>query len=114
LSTKSIKRGPHVRADTVSRRDHAKDNFDRLCEQLSSRAACKTIVQLLSLAHERTCEAELAHALEQDLADGRLPDLDELRSRFAPDPAAVPQVHVQLASLRDYEALLTLDQEMTA
>ena len=103
-----------VYRDQLFPREAYRLTFDRLCEHLSSRAACKTMVELLSLAHERTCEAELAHALEQDLADGRLPDLDELRSRFAPDPAAVPQVHVQLASLRDYEALLTLDQEMTA
>ncbi len=103
-----------VYRDQLFPREAYRLTFDRLCEQLSSRAACKTTVELLSLAHERACKAELAHALEQNLADGRLPDLDELRSRFAPDPAAVPQVHVQLTSLRDYEALLTLSQEMTA
>ena len=88
--------------------------FDRLCEQLSPRAACKTMVELLSLAHERTCEAQLAQALEQCLAQGELPDLDALRLRFSPDPAGLPQVHVQLASLSDYEALVNLDMEIAA
>ncbi|WP_052369425.1 hypothetical protein [Paraburkholderia caledonica] len=69
------------------------------------------MVELLSLAHERACEAQLAQALVQYLADGQPPDLDELRWRFAPDPATVSQVHVRLASLRDYEALLHLDME---
>ncbi|CAD6559727.1 hypothetical protein LMG28727_06946 [Paraburkholderia kirstenboschensis] len=103
-----------VYRDQLFPREAYRLTFDRLCEQLSARAACKTMVELLSLAHERTCEAQLAQALEQYLADGQLPDLDELRSRFAPDPATVPQVHVRLASLRDYEALLHLDMETTS
>ena len=88
--------------------------FDRLCEQLSPRAACKTMVELLSLAHERTCEAQLAEVLSQCLAQGKLPDLDALRSRFCPDPARLPEVCVQLASLSDYEALLDPDMEVLA
>jgi hypothetical protein len=86
--------------------------FERLCEQLPSRTACKTMVELLSLAHERTCEAQLAQALEQCLAQGQLPDLNLLRARFAPDPGLLPQVHVQLASLRDYEALVDRQAEV--
>lgn len=88
--------------------------FDRLCEQLPPRAACKTMVELLSLAHERACEAQLAEVLGQCLADGQLPDLNALRSRFAPDPARLPSISVQLASLSDYEALLDLDMEVLA
>ena len=88
--------------------------FDRLCEPLSPRAACKTMVELLSLAHERTCEAQLAEVLSQCLAQGKLPDLDALRSRFCPDPARLPEVCVQLASLSDYEALLDPDMEVLA
>lgn len=88
--------------------------FDRLCEELPPRAACKLMVELLSLAHERGCEAQLAQVLSADLADHRLPDLNALRSRFAPDPARLPEVCVRLASLSDYEALVNLDQEMPA
>jgi hypothetical protein len=72
------------------------------------------MVELLSLAHERTCEAQLAQALEQCLAQGQLHDLNLLRARFAPDPGLLPQVHVQLASLRDYEALVDRQAEVAA
>ena len=34
--------------------------FDYLCERLSERSACKLMVELLSLAHDRACEAQLA------------------------------------------------------
>ena len=37
--------------------------FDRLCEQLPPRAACKVMVELLSFAHERACEVQLAEVL---------------------------------------------------
>ena len=66
-------------------------------------------VRSLSLAHERTCEAQLADLLAQDLSERRLPDLKALRARFTPDPALLSQVCVQLASLSDYEALVNLD-----
>src|SRR3546814_6172001 len=42
--------------------------FDRLLERLAERVACRTMVELLSLAHERACEAELAAVLETLLA----------------------------------------------
>ena len=79
--------------------------FEQLREQLGDRAACKSIVELLSLAHERACEAELATLLAEDLASHQLPDLAVLRTRFAPDPARLPQVRVQLAALSVYETL---------
>nr|WP_242684362.1 IS21 family transposase [Paraburkholderia hospita] len=101
-----------VYRDQVFPREAYRLTFERLREQLPERAACKTMVELLSLAHERNCEAQLAQALQQCLDDGQLPDLDALDSRFASKPAAVPQVHVQLASLRDYEALLDLATEV--
>ena len=37
--------------------------------------ACKTMVELLALAHDRACEAELAEAHRGRLDAGRLPDL---------------------------------------
>jgi len=86
-----------------------RSTFERLCEQLPSRAACKTMVELLSLTHERTCEAKLAEVLDDCLANGQLPDLNALRSRFAPDPARLPSVSVHLAPLSDYEALLEME-----
>jgi transposase InsO family protein len=80
--------------------------FERLRECLAERAACKLMVELLSLAHERACEAELAAVLAQDLDARRLPDMNALRARFAPDPARLPQVCVTLVPLTAYEALI--------
>ena len=65
--------------------------------------------QPAALAHERGCEAELAALLAADLAAGQLPDLAALRERFAPDPAALPEVAVHLTPLIAYEALLSND-----
>ena len=67
------------------------------------------MVDLLALAHERGCEAELASILAADLAANQLPDMAALRERFAPDPAALPEVVVRLAPLSDYEELLSDD-----
>ena len=93
--------------DELFPRQAYKLTFERLIEQLPERAACKTTIELLVLAHDRGCEADLAQVLEEDLAAGRLPDLDALRRRFSADPAALPEVVVRLAPLSDYEALLT-------
>ena len=98
-----------VYRDRLFPREAYRLTFDRLCEDLPPRTACKAMVELLSLAHERTCEAQLADLLAQDLSERRLPDLKALRARFTPDPALLPQVCVQLASLSDYEALVNLD-----
>ena len=64
------------------------------------------MVGLLVLAHEGGCEAALAAALESTLDAGRLPDLDELRRRFAPGRAETPPVHVALPPPGAYDALL--------
>jgi hypothetical protein len=75
-------------------RDAYRQTFDRLLERLPEKSACRLMVNLLALAHERGCEAELAALLAIDLAAGQLPDLAALRERFAPDPAALPEVVV--------------------
>lgn len=72
--------------------------------------ACKTIVELLSLAHERGCEAELAEALSELLDAGQVPDLNTLRARFAPDPDRLPEVRVTLTPLSAYEDLISHSQ----
>ena len=94
-----------VYRDQLWPREAYRQMFDHLCERLSERAACKMMVELLSIAHERACEAQLANLLSEDLTTDRLPDLKGLRTRFAPDLATLPEVRVQLASLTLYEAL---------
>ena len=63
------------------------------------------MVELLSIAHERACEAQLAVLLTEDLAADRLPDLKTMRERFSPDLTSLPQVSVHLTPLTVYEAL---------
>jgi hypothetical protein len=68
------------------------------------------LVELLSLAHERGCEADLAAALSEHLDAGQAPELNALRARFTPDPARLPQVRVTLTPLSAYEDLLGHNQ----
>lgn len=81
--------------------------YEVAMEALPERAACKLVVGALAIAHERACEADLASLIDACLDAGALPDLAELRTRFAPDPEALPQVTVQMAPLSAYDALTT-------
>lgn len=96
-----------VYRDQLFPRQAYRHTFEVLLHALGDRAACRRMVELLSLAHDRGCEAELAAELEVLLETGALPDLAVLRQRFGPDPAALPDIHVPLGSLADYEVLLT-------
>jgi hypothetical protein len=79
--------------------------FDELLANVGDKCACRTVVGLLALAHERGCEAELAEAIQADLDDGRLPDLDRLRERFRPQATALPTIAVDLVPLSAYDEL---------
>ena len=94
-----------VYRDQLFPRETYRLTFERLREAGSDKAACKILVELLSLAHDRACEAELAVALQASLDAGEVPDMAALRVRFSPDPAQVPQIRVVLGSLRDYDVL---------
>lgn len=80
--------------------------WERLTDARDARTACRTMVGLLALAHEGGCEASLAAALTEQLADGGVPDLAELRARFAPAAIRLPIVAVSLPSIASYDALL--------
>ena len=80
-----------------------------LLAESGEKAACKTMVGLLALAHERACEAELAIAIEEELDAGCLPNLSTLTERFAPKTAAAPNVIVALPELAVYDALASLE-----
>ena len=82
--------------------------FEALLASDSEKRACRTMVGLLALAHDRACEAELAQAIDAELDVGRLPDLDRLGRRFAPDPAAIPDITVELVPLYLYDELGTV------
>ena len=72
---------------------------------LPDRMACRLTVELLALAHERACEAELAGLIETELDAGRLPDMAVLRAHFVPDAAALPAVTIHHPALSAYEGL---------
>ena len=97
-----------VYRDQLFPRDAYRRAFEALLAGESEKRACRTMVGLLALAHDRACEAELAEALRLDLDAGRLPDLDRLRERFLPDAACIPEVVVELAPLSLYDELATV------
>ena len=99
-----------VYRDQLFPREAYRRTFERLLEKLPEKSACRMMVDLLALAHERGCEADLAAILAEELAANQLPDMAALRERFAPDPAALPEVAVHLAPLSDYEELLGGDR----
>ncbi len=79
--------------------------FEALLANEGEKLACRTMVGLLALAHDRACEAELAAVIEAALDAGELPDLDRLRERFKPDRIAIPDVAVVLTPLSAYDEL---------
>jgi hypothetical protein len=81
--------------------------FEALLAALGERPACRAMVGILALAHERACEAELAIALQGVLDDGILPDLAALIERFRPKDAQLPVVVVPLPSLAIYDRIAT-------
>jgi hypothetical protein len=66
--------------------------FEALLTKEGEKHACRTMVGLLALAHDRACEGELAAAIDADLDVGVVPDLDRLRERFKPDGFAIPDI----------------------
>jgi hypothetical protein len=79
--------------------------FEALRAEAGEKRACKVTVELLALAHDRACEAELAQIIDLELDAGRLPDLTSLRERFGPSPASVPVIDVKLLPLDAYDEL---------
>jgi hypothetical protein len=79
--------------------------FETLNQNVGDKRACKLTVELLALAHERGCEAELADVIDVELDAGRLPDLAILRERFGPNPACVPAIKVTFVPLSAYDEL---------
>lgn len=96
-----------VYRDQLFPRRAFRDMFEVLLEQSGEKAACRMAVDLLALAHDRGCEAELAEQIEEDLRQNRLPDMAVLRALFAPSDKALPQVEVTMADLSSYDQLVS-------
>jgi hypothetical protein len=78
------------------------------------RNACRVMVGLLALTHERACEADLDGELNTILNDGDLPELPALQRRFMPAGTAVPTVSVTIPPAIANDALLNTPQEWLA
>jgi len=107
----SLRRKPMALLNLVYRdqlfpREAYRQTFDALVQAVPERQACRTMVEILAIAHERGCESELADRLSACLQAGQLPDMAELRQHFAPDPGRLPDVDVRLARLDAYDTLL--------
>jgi len=88
--------------------------FDVAREELDDKRACKMTVELLALAHERACEAELSDMIDAALDLGQLPDINQLRKRFASDASAIPSVTVELVPLSTYDELTAANSNLSA
>jgi hypothetical protein len=94
-----------VYRDQLFPRPAYRNAWDRLLEAGPPRQACRAMVALLALAHERNCEATLAVELQAILDAGDLPDPAELERRFAPPSSVMPAVTVILPALDAYDSL---------
>ena len=108
----ALRRKPQALAGSVyrdglfPRREYA-DAWAALSDALPQKDACRRMVDLLWLAHEDACEAELAGLVAECLEHGGLPDADELRKRIAPRPRTLPDdTHVRPPDPADFDSLL--------
>ena len=95
-----------VYRDQLFARRAFRDMFTALLEQAGEKDACRMTLDLLALAHDRGCEADLAAHLEEDLRQRRTPDIPTLRDLFGPSQKELPTVEVQLADLASYNQLV--------
>ena len=87
-----------VYRDQLFPRDAFRHAWDALIAAQPPRNACRTMVGLLALAHDRACEAELADRAATAILDaGELPDLAALQQRFMPASHGGPRGDRHLA-----------------
>ena len=110
----ALRRKPQALAGSVYRdglfpRTEYAAAWTALSEALPQRDACRRMVELLWLAHDEACEAELAALIAEELAAGRLPDACQLKLRLEPRRRALPtDVPVALTALTSFDALLEM------
>lgn len=107
----ALKRKPGAFARWVLReamfpRSEYARTWQHLRDRLDERSACRLMVGLLDLADQANVLAELAGVLNELLDQNALPDIEVLRSRFAPRTAQMPSVQVVMPATAVYDALL--------
>ena len=112
----SLKKKPGALMNLVYRdelfpREEYKRCFELAVLRLGRRGACRMAVKLLALAHEQSCEDQLALAIRDTLNSGELPDVDELKDRFVIKAGSMREVRVQAGDLSSYAPLSELIEE---
>jgi hypothetical protein len=108
----ALRRKPQALAGSVYRdglfpRSEYAAAWAALSDALPRRDACRRMVDLLWLAHDEACEAELAALIAEELASGGLPDAYRLKPRLEPRRRSLPtDVPVALTDLASFDALL--------
>jgi hypothetical protein len=107
----SLKRKPGAFARWVLRdamfpRSEYAQAWEHISQRLAERSACRLMVDLLDLADRVNVVAELAGVLSALRQRDELPDIDELRKRFAPRPTLMPTVQVVMPAAAVYDELL--------
>jgi hypothetical protein len=95
-----------VLRDAMFPRSEYAQVWEFISERLPERVACRLMVDLLDLADRAGVVAELASALSALHERRELPDIDQLRERFAPRQTLMPIVEVVLPSTAVYDELL--------
>ena len=107
MDTKPQALAASVYRDGIFPHDEYAAAWAALAKALPRREACRRMVDLLWLAHDEACEAELASLINGELAARRLPDAATLQRRLAPRQRDLPEdVPVALTALARFDALL--------
>jgi hypothetical protein len=81
--------------------------WEQLDQTLDPRAACKTIVGILSLANRTDQETELGDYILRKMADDHIPALHELQKKFNNKEEVIPEINMMAVSGKDYNILLS-------
>ena len=108
----ALRRKPQALAGSVYRdglfpRTEYADAWTALSAGLPRKEACRRMVDLLWLAHDEGCEAELATLIALSLEQGQLPKAGILKQHLAPRQRTLPNdTPVELTDLASFDALL--------
>ena len=68
-------------------------------------------VKLLAMAHEQSCEEQLALAIRDSVNSGELPDIEKLKERFVMKAGPMRKVDVCGGELSSYAPLFGFTEE---
>ena len=95
-----------VYRDQLFPRDAYRRTFEFLREEMAERAACKMMVDLLGLAHDRGCEASSPLSSPTTSQPAACPTWRRCANASRPIRRALPEVVVHLAPLSSYDVLV--------